>query len=156
MNYFLRAVVITVLIVPYWWWLYPLLFDVATLLPADNGLIYGLYPLGFLASPFFRAILFFFLTRWKLHFLSEGWSAEVRVLRLEGVTVLASLLRWIVLAVVLVFIPPAISILMLHLLTQYTMVPQWLSNLTSWIVLFKFLQMMWVFPYSHIARIRSL
>lgn len=154
MNVLFRAVFVTVLLVPFWRWLYPLIFQTVSEMPIDVNRVYGIFPLWLITSTFFQHFAFFFMTLWKFRFLLAGWSTEVELLRLERLAIATSFIRWIICAVGLLLLAPALSVLMLHLLSRYTPVPQWITQLTTWMVFVVFLHLGWMFPEDQVNRFR--
>ncbi|HHP7243748.1 MAG TPA: hypothetical protein ACFE0H_03595 [Elainellaceae cyanobacterium] len=154
MNKLFRDVVITLLVVPLWAWLHPMIFEVIAAMPVEYNRVYGIVPMWLITTKFFHYTLLFFLTFWTFRFTRFGWSEEVEILHLDGMTVVASFLRWGLLSIFLLLLAPALSVLMLHLLERYTPVPRWLVLTTVWGVLFIFLYLGWLFPQAHINRIR--
>ncbi|MGB3494727.1 MAG: hypothetical protein WBA57_18510 [Elainellaceae cyanobacterium] len=154
MNKLFRDVVITLLIVPLWAWVHPLIFEVVAAMPVEYNRVYGILPLWLITTKIFHYALLFFLTAWTFRYVRFGWSEEVELLHLRGMTIVASFLRWGLLSIVLLLLAPVLSVLMLHLLEYYTAVPRWLVITTAWVVLIIFLYLGWLFPKAHINRIR--
>lgn len=154
MNKLFRDVFITVLLVPLWNWLFPMIFEVTAAMPVEYNRVYGILPLWLVNTQIFQYCLLFLLTFWTFRYVRFGWSEEIEILNLQGMPIVAAFLRWGLLSIFMVLLAPALSVLMLHLLEQYSPVPRWLRLTTVWIVLIVFLLIGWGFPHSHINRIR--
>lgn len=140
MIHFFRLCFITPGLIILWYFLYPW---IAAVLAAQ-----------YLNNSFFRIGLLLFLTFWFYRY-ADGFFHECDSFKFLPLQIFVCGLRWLIIGVWNLLLPPFIGVSMYYGLLHYTDTPHWLTVVTSVFLFINRLFVGWIYPESRITDITN-